>query len=211
MGRWSYSTPVNCSGVSGCGATRTVPASTVAATLLRLAVADTIGVPADQVAVDRRCSDCGQPHGRPMLPGTGMHASISHSAGRVAVALTGAGPIGIDVESIRGPSPHELVDHILGAGEEAATPRAFFVYWTRKEAAVKATGDGLRVPLTEVLVTGPDEPPRLRRYCEHPGLSMALFDLDPGDGYVAALAVVGDIAPRIEQAHVTELCSAAFR
>ena len=42
--------------------------------------------------------------------------------------------------------------------------RDFFTYWTRKEALVKATGDGVAVPLSEVVVTPPGTPPALLGY-----------------------------------------------
>src|SRR5258705_9555062 len=41
----------------------------VGAAMLRLVVAEETGIPAEQVVIDRRCTDCGQLHGRPNLPG----------------------------------------------------------------------------------------------------------------------------------------------
>ena len=43
-----------------------------------------------------------EPGGRPCLPGIGLHVSISHCrSGLVAVALSAAGPVGVDVELVR--------------------------------------------------------------------------------------------------------------
>jgi 4'-phosphopantetheinyl transferase len=163
-----------------------------AALLRRLAAARTGTVP-ERVVVDRSCRTCTRPHGRPVLPGTGLHASISHSGQRVAVALTGLGPVGVDVEEVSSRiDPAELAGHVLGEGERAADTTAFLRYWTRKEAVVKATGDGIGVELRRVLLGPADQPPRLVGYPDRPGMPAVLADLDPGDGYVGALCVLTD-------------------
>jgi 4'-phosphopantetheinyl transferase len=80
---------------------------------------------------------------------------------------------------------------VLDPGEaEAVTCVAdFFTYWTRKEAVVKATGDGLAVPLRRVRVTPPGVAPALLAYPDRT-LTVQMRDLAPGPGYAAALAVV---------------------
>jgi 4'-phosphopantetheinyl transferase len=163
---------------------------TVAAALLRLAAARRLGTPAGQVTVDRTCDDCGRPHGRPRLPGTGLAASISHSGDRVAVALSGTAAVGVDVEQIKPVSVEQLAGHVLGEDEAAATLGEFFCYWTRKEAVVKATGDGLRMALPKVVVTRPGQPPALLRYGDRTDLVASMADLDAGDGYAAAVAAL---------------------
>jgi 4'-phosphopantetheinyl transferase len=163
---------------------------TVATAVLKLAAARRCGLPPDRVSVDRTCEDCGAPHGRPRLPGTGLAASISHSGDRVAVALTESVPVGVDVEQLKPISVEDLARHVLAADETAAALPDFFCYWTRKEAVVKATGDGLRMPLSKVVVSGPGEPPRLLRYGDRTDLVLSLSDLDAGDGYAAAVAVL---------------------
>ena len=164
---------------------------TVGAVLLRTAVAAETGLPAGQVVVRRDCPGCARPHGRPVLPGTGLHASVSHSGEVVAVALTRLGPVGVDVEA------HVPLDHaalhplLLGPGELAGDLGEFYRTWTRKEAVLKATGDGLRVPMAELSVGPPGRPPRLLAYPGRPDLVVALADLAIDDGYWAALAVLG--------------------
>ena len=55
---------------------------------------------------------------------------------------------------------------------------------------LKATGDGLRVPLTEVVVSAPEGPPGLISY-QGRVVPATMFDLDVGDpGYAAALTVL---------------------
>jgi 4'-phosphopantetheinyl transferase len=161
------------------------------AALLRLAAGSVLGQPPERVLVDRTCPRCSAPHGRPVLPGTGLHASITHSAGLVGIALTGVAPVGLDVERISDVDLAGLAGIVLHPDERAPDGDAFFTYWTRKEAVVKATGDGLGVPLTEVRVTPPAQRPRLLGYPGRAdGLPAHLVDLRPADGYRAALAVL---------------------
>lgn len=92
--------------------------------------------------VAARCPRCGgTDHGRPELPGTGLHLSLSHAAGWVAAAVTAA-PCGVDVEPLRALPPP---DGVLVPAESAwlaglpaeERPRGFLTLWTRKEAVVK--------------------------------------------------------------------------
>ena len=162
----------------------------LAAALLRLAAASALGAQPDHVTVRRTCPDCGSAHGRPQLPGTDLHASISHSGERVAVAITRLAPIGVDVQCFSALDVGVISARILDDSESAATDHDFYTYWTRKEAMVKATGDGMRVPLRQVLVGAADTAPRLLSYPGRPGLVASLLDLSAGDGYAAALAVL---------------------
>lgn len=160
------------------------------AMMLRLAVAAATGMPPDRVTVDRTCQQCGEQHGRPLLPETGLHASVTHSGNVVGLALTGAAPVGLDVERISDVDVDALSRMVLHP-DEPADPGRFFTYWTRKEALVKATGDGLRVPLSQVRVSPPGSPPQLVAYPQRPDLRAYLVDLDPAPGYRAALALLG--------------------
>jgi 4'-phosphopantetheinyl transferase len=182
---------------------------TVATAVLKLAAGRRLGTPAGELAIDRTCGDCGRPHGRPRLPGTGLAASISHSGDRVAVALATAADVGVDVEQIRPVSVEEMARHVLGEGEAAASLAAFFRYWTRKEAVVKATGEGLRMSLRKVVVTRPDAPPALLRYGDRTDLTARLADLDAGEGYAAAVAVLTGDELRVEPRDATALLTTA--
>jgi 4'-phosphopantetheinyl transferase len=165
---------------------------TVAAALLRLVAAPLTARPAARVVVDRSCPTCDRPHGRPRLPETGLDVSISHSGATVAVAVSAAGAVGVDVQQVQADSVDELSPLVLADSEarHVAVARDFFTYWTRKEALVKATGDGVTVPLPEVVVTPPGTPPRLLGYPRQGELAAQLRDLSPGLGYVGALAVL---------------------
>src|SRR4051794_7640707 len=161
------------------------------AVLLRLAVASLTGCDASTVPVSRTCDACGRQHGRPRLPGTRLHASVSHSSELVVVAATPAGPVGVDVEKIGGPPSRRLLSTVCTAEEQAfvLTPKDFYTLWVRKEAILKATGDGMRRRMTDVLVTPPNRSPSLVFLDEDstPPCSMAAIDVD---GYAGAVAVM---------------------
>lgn len=106
-------------------------------------------------------------HGKPfLLLCEGLTAlpefSLSHSQGYVAVALSLAGPVGVDVEAThlhenraqrlarRILDPHALQE--WNALDEGHREAAFLRQWTMREALLKATGEGLtRDPRTLVL------------------------------------------------------------
>jgi 4'-phosphopantetheinyl transferase len=178
----------------------------VGCALAKSVVAACTGQRPAQVSFDRDCRRCGKPHGKPAVRGGGPELSVSHSGDLVAVALATA-PVGVDVEQLDGRArelgdgdPAALARMVLAEEERAALAavepegraRAFLVAWTRKEAVTKARGDGLRVPFGEVVVAADLAAPRVTAwpYPQDPR-SVSLFDLDPGPGYVAALAVIG--------------------
>lgn len=181
--------------------------------LARIVLATSVGTPAERLRFDRRCPHCERPHGKPELrPDGGPRFSLSHAGDRVALAVVPARQVGVDVERWRpAPTgdPDELAAEVLDETERAVYDRLpeprhrnLLTCWTRKEALLKATGDGLRVSPAQLRVTAPDRPPALEAWAGpgHPG-PLRMADLTPGGGYVAAVAVLGD-AP-IE---VTELC-----
>jgi 4'-phosphopantetheinyl transferase len=173
---------------------------TVATAVLRMVVGTHVGVPPAWVVIDRSCPGCGGQHGKPRLPG--LHVSVSHSGGTVAVAVGLDGPVGVDVEELGQHDPSELerlVVDVLAPEEQAALAqltdrnrvRGFLAYWTRKEALVKATGDGLSTPLDSVVVSRPSESPRLLRW-EGQEQGVSLHTLDAPRDVVGTLAVLGE-------------------
>lgn len=121
-----------------------------------------------------------------------LHFNLAHTREWVLLALAPAG-LGIDVEAV---DPHfayhEVLEVTCGAAEQAALaassqPRElFYQLWTRKEAFVKATGQGLdhQLPALPVLdgwhrVAGPPE------------AIWQLCSFVPALGYQAALAYPG--------------------
>ncbi|WP_112245808.1 4'-phosphopantetheinyl transferase family protein [Kribbella monticola] len=153
-------------------------------------------IPPADVRLDRTCDDCGRPHGK--VRAQEMELSVSHSGDLIAVAFHPGSPVGLDVEkvdpgidadSLATVSLAEVEAKELAKYEPAARARAFTTYWTRKEAVVKATGDGMRADLRRVVVSSPDQPAALVNWPEYDG-RVQLVDLEAGSEYSAALAIL---------------------
>jgi len=142
------------------------------------------------VLIERHCRRCGPgDHGAPSTPG--LFLSIAHAGTIVGVAMTRSGPVGLDVEPIEpGRTLAGVAEQVLGPAENAAGSGQLLRYWTRKEALVKATGDGIVVGLDRVLVTPPGEPAALISYPNRPGLVATLADLSCLSGHTANAAVL---------------------
>lgn len=169
--------------------------------LAKQLVAERLGGEVAAVHFDASCADCAKQHGPPRVPGAALALSISHAGDRVGVAITDGAAVGLDVETTSRKVEQSLIDYALNETERAALAglpeqrraAGFFAYWTRKEAAMKATGRGLRIPVRSLTFAPPDEPARLLASADA-GLTPAgvrMADLDPGPGHRAALAVLG--------------------
>jgi 4'-phosphopantetheinyl transferase len=170
---------------------------TLGSVLLRALVAQRTNVDVAAVTIDRTCDVCGEPHGRPRLASHGLEASISHSGDVVAVALTSAGPVGVDIEVVASVEYESLVSDVCTPAEQEFVRGAgdFYTYWARKEAILKATGEGLRRPMTDLVVTPPGSPPALLAFASPSAPSLCrMADVPAGDGYVGAVAVLGAAA-----------------
>lgn len=84
----------------------------------------------------------------------GLHFNLSHTRGLLALAVTRAGDVGVDVEQIerrdagvaeRFFAPEEAAQ--VRAAAEPERDRLFGRFWTLKEAYIKAHGGGLSIPL----------------------------------------------------------------
>jgi 4'-phosphopantetheinyl transferase len=147
------------------------------------------------------------PHGRPALADRNgsreLCFNISHSNGLALYGFTHDREIGIDVERIRPEMANEQIAERFFAPQEVATLRAlppdaqleaFFNCWTRKEAFIKASGEGLSLPLDQFAVTlTTGEPAAIISIKDDAETAShwSLQALTPGAGYVAALAVKG--------------------
>ena len=120
------------------------------------------------------------PTGKPMLASIGneLRFNLSHSGGYAACAVTSGGDVGIDLEEVRPLADAEAVAARFFSPLEnedlldlpaADRLRGFYECWTRKEAFLKATGDGLARPLDSFSVTlGPHHLPRIRHTAPDP-------------------------------------------
>lgn len=147
------------------------------------------------------------PHGKPALATPlahrGLMFNVSHAHDMALYALTRGRNIGIDIEQIRTDIPYErLAARFFSAPEvsslhalpHAQRLRGFYCCWTRKEAYLKARGDGLALPLDQFSVSlAEGEPAALLHVQWDPAevSRWSLHDLGAGAGYVAALAVEG--------------------
>ena len=107
-------------------------------------------------------------HGRPEIaaPDTPLRFNLAHSAGLVVCALAYGREVGVDVENTTRPAPDPLIvrrycSPIEAEDVEARGPHwrdRFLVYWTLKEAYLKALGLGISVSLADIsFLIGPDE------------------------------------------------------
>lgn len=139
-------------------------------------------------------ADCGE------LAGGEFAFNLSHSGEWAICAVARRGPLGIDIERVREMNDAAgLARRYFSAAEVGVWQRlapaeqraAFFRCWTRKEAYLKALGDGLRAPLDRFVVSfAPGEPPQLVEPSPHDEhRDWSIEDLDVGDGYTAAIVV----------------------
>lgn len=118
-------------------------------------------------------------------------------------AITRGREVGIDLEFIRCDLEAEQIAERFFSHSEIATLRAlpkhfqkcaFFLGWTRKEAYIKARGEGLSLPLDQFDVSLiPGEPAALlsTQPDSDDAFRWSLQELTLASGYVAALAVEG--------------------
>lgn len=129
--------------------------------------------------------------------------NMTHSADVALFAVGYDRRIGVDVEFMRPNVPaNEVARRFFSPSEYEALNalaadaryRGFFACWTRKEAYLKARGQGLTVPLDSFDVTVDfDESPELLRVDDDPGTInlWSFVDLPVGPSYVAALVAEG--------------------
>jgi 4'-phosphopantetheinyl transferase len=142
-------------------------------------------------------------HGKPaLLRRSGvrdLRFNVSHCEEVAVYAFAAGREVGVDVEAVRALEDADAIAARFFSAREYAQyrdldasdrPLAFFNCWTRKEAFVKATGDGLAHPLDGFDVSlAPGEPARLLRL-EQPaeqGLRWCMESFSPAPGLVAAV------------------------
>jgi len=187
--------------------------------LLRLLVGARWRVDPAAVAVTATCRRCQGAHGRPVVdppPGRpALHVSVAHAGERVVVAVTDVGPVGVDVEEESGAGFSGFVDVALAPSEQRWLARSPLDRqlagrtrtWVRKEAVLKATGDGLSTDPRDLTVSPPTHQPRLIAWPDgsvEPSM-VHLTDLELGRGYSACAALLGPRAAPIQLSNGDEL------
>ncbi len=140
-------------------------------------------------------------------PSTGqdmLHFNLAHSNGVALFAFTRGAEIGVDIEFIRDDTDIEQTGAMVFSPAEISTLRAlppeirrlaFFQYWTRKEAFIKAVGQGLTLPLRHFDVSGSPENAVANVGDRHEHLGFTNWyvrDVSPLQGYAAAIACAGN-------------------
>ncbi|WP_314223174.1 4'-phosphopantetheinyl transferase family protein [Streptomyces zaehneri] len=192
----------------------------VGCALSRLVLGELLGLPPADVPLRRVCPRCGGPHGKVHLApppdgpsgtlpayGCSVTFSVTHSGALVGVAVCRGGEVGLDVEESHGDMDIDSAARValsdvelaaLYARPAAERQPAFLRVWTRKEAVLKALGVGLGVPLRELEVSGPEQPPEVLawpdRLATRPRVSLADTVVDGMHPAAVAVVVAGGAA-----------------
>ena len=146
-------------------------------------------------------------HGKPELvsesDADGIRFNLSHSHGEALYAVSRGREVGVDLEFIRCDLEAEQIAERFFSHSEIETLQAlppslrkyaFFLCWTRKEAYIKARGEGLSLALDKFDVSlTPGEPAALlsTQSDVDEAHRWSLRNLTPADGYAAAVATKG--------------------
>lgn len=132
-----------------------------------------------------------------------LHFNLSHADGMALIGVCRDGPLGVDIERVRGIDWWRGVAKRVFATDEqrgieaanaAARMNTFFRCWTRKEAIVKATGDGFAMDTRQFRVSL-DDPLRVWDATDTERDDWHLAHLEPAPTYVGAIAFNGPIRP----------------
>jgi len=147
---------------------------------------------------------CYGKYGKPQLSDTfgnaTIHFNMSRSKGLALYAFTRDQELGVDVEHIRDiPEMEQIAERFFSPKENAAfrtlrertKKEAFFNCWTRKEALLKAKGQGLALGLDqcEVSLGLGERAALIRTNNPQETAHWLLQKLNPGSRFIAALAV----------------------
>jgi 4'-phosphopantetheinyl transferase len=165
---------------------------------LRDLLAEYLTIPAGEIRFEYLTS------GKPQLAAeqnpSALQFNVSHSANMALIAVGSEHRLGVDIEKIRGDvDTTTLAERFFSLRERAglqALPDhlrvpGFFACWTRKEAFLKATGEGLSFPLEDFSVTThPDLDPEIEEIkgSTDEAKQWFLADLSVVDGFRATVA-----------------------
>jgi 4'-phosphopantetheinyl transferase len=142
------------------------------------------------------------PFGKPALQpdpvAPDLRFNLAHSDEFAVYAFTLAREVGIDVERVRPEAVRQGIEkhhfsareqHELRTLSDKLRPEGFFLCWTRKEAYVKARGEGLHLPLSSFDVSlTPGRPPVLNSGDQE---RWSMHSFYPAEDFVGALVVEG--------------------
>lgn len=190
--------------------------------MLRTLLARLTGIDRAAITLSQLCPACGLAGHGPLaveLGGGaaadarlgGAHVSLSRADGVLALAVTAAGPVGIDLESVAALARWPVEPVLCSPAESAALAElppgaagsARAVLWTSKEAVLKAAGVGFRVDPRDLTVD-PDRP----HLAAWPGAPIPLqrvqlLTVPAPAGLVATVAVLCGSRPGLRLAAVS--------
>lgn len=181
--------------------------SAVGAAMVRTLLGLATGEDPSAVEVDRACQ-CGEHHGRPRLASRpdAVPVSLSHAGDVVVAAVTRGVRVGVDVEPLQHREGGRVVPMRVLAPAEQAQLRSsaesgleetddwgrFLRYWTCKEAIVKATGDGITVPLEDIVIDWRDGRPHVADWRGKPERAprITLHNVEAVAGHAVVVALL---------------------
>lgn len=148
-------------------------------------------------------------YGKPFIEDHSIKFNVSHSGNYAVIAVTENNEIGIDIEfkreiadakniAVRYFSDDEMIEFLKMKDDKVKD--AFFTCWTRKEAFIKAVGEGLSYPLSDFSVSFVNgSAPLIRKIYSNPDETKlwSLFNVNTEVNYVSSLAVKTDNAELI--------------
>ena len=145
--------------------------------------------------------------GKPMLESNIIHFNVSKSEGKAIFVISRNRFVGVDIEKTRAVGEIDCIarrffsrteyDFLLSK-PESERQKTFYKFWTRKEALVKAIGEGLSIPLHTVDVSSfPDEHVRFISVEGTSGkdCGWTIYDLRDHRGFASAVAIEGTFCP----------------
>lgn len=142
-------------------------------------------------------------YGKPTLASESLHFNVSHSGDFLLFALSKSGPIGIDIEKWKSFDYLQTARTVFSESEQRGLSllkgeemkRAFFQGWARKEAFIKAIGQGISFPLKELSVdlSTAQHSSQPIRFQSDVLVGYRLFSLSCPEGYSSAGCFPSDI------------------
>jgi 4'-phosphopantetheinyl transferase len=166
---------------------------------LRLILSRYLGVKPGRIPLET--GEFGKPFVADKSVAQGLRFNVSHSHQLALISITRDREVGVDIEFMRSDFvTDEVATHFFSPAEveefRSVPPtqrtRAFFNVWTRKEAYIKARGEGLYCPLDQFDVSvAPNRPAMLMesRVDADDAQRWIFNDIHAGDRYAATVAV----------------------
>jgi len=167
--------------------------------LLRWLLGSYLGM--DPASLNFTYSEHGKPELAASISARPLRFNLSHSGTKLLLACAWDRRVGADVEQVTGNRDLEqIANRFFSPAERSALlaltgeirKEAFYLCWSRKEAFLKAVGDGLSMPLDQFdVAVEPGQPAALLATRPDPAETdrWEMHGLDLGPGYAAAVVL----------------------